>query len=305
LHSCDDLWNPAGGPLARSRVTQVLLLVSGGLLLLYIGALAILWKYQEQIVFQPPRDRAANAEAGARRVRYRSSDGIELFAYIVGECTPGTTLVLGFHGNADLSRWLIPWAATAVRETQACVMLPEFRGYDGIAGVSTYAGSALDARAALEYVRDSLGVPASNTVYYGHSLGAAIAAELTSVEPPRALVLHSPFSSARAMGARMVVPGVTTLWRFISRVHFDTIERVRRLSSPVWVAHGDRDVIIPARMGREVFAAAATKGELLIVNGAGHNDVPEVAGAPYWEWLRRAVSVRVPANSNLAAPAER
>ena len=42
-------------------------------------------------------------------------------------------------------------------------------------------------------------------------------------------------------------------------------------------------------MGREVFAAARRPGELLIVPGAGHNDVPEVGGRAYWTWLVRAI----------------
>jgi fermentation-respiration switch protein FrsA (DUF1100 family) len=58
----------------------------------------------------------------------------------------------------------------------------------------------------------------------------------------------------------------------------------------VWVAHGDRDLIIPVRMGREVFEAAAHRGELLIVPGAGHNDVADVGGRDYWRWLARAVA---------------
>ena len=96
------------------------------------------------------------------------------------------------------------------------------------------------------------------------------------------------------MARRMIVPGLGALWRVISRVHYDTIGRVRRLSSPVWVAHGDRDLVIPLRMGREVFAAAARRGELLIVRGAGHNDVDEVGGDAYWDWLRRACQVASP-----------
>jgi hypothetical protein len=28
---------------------------------------------------------------------------------------------------------------------------------------------------------------------------------------------------------------------------------------------------------------------LLLVRGAGHNDVRDVAGDAYWEWLRRAL----------------
>jgi uncharacterized protein len=269
-------------------VSYALSLVVLGLLLVYVGWLAALWRLQERIVFQPPTGVAAS-QVPARQLRYRASDGVELFAYVVGDCAPDGTAIIAFHGNADISRWFVPWATQVARETNACVVLPEYRGYDGIAGAPTYAGSQRDARAALDLVSNTLGVSAQNIVYFGHSLGTAIAAELAVEHPPRVLVLQSPFTSAREMARRMVVPGVTALWGFISRVHFDTIERVRALDRPVWVSHGDRDLIIPVRMGRDVFDAAAHKGELLIVRGAGHNDVPEVGGRDYWTWLRRAV----------------
>ena len=229
------------------------------------------------------------SELSARQVQYRASDGVALFGYLVGECSNNGPVILAFHGNADLSRWLVPWATGAARTTGACVMLPEYRGYDGIVGVPSYEASARDARAALAYVRDSMHVAPSRLVYFGHSLGTAIAAELAAIEPPRALVLQSPFSTARAMASRMFLPGLTAFWGLVSRVHFNTISRVRSLTAPVWVAHGDRDSIIPVSMGREVFDAAPVRGELLIVRGAGHNDVAEMGGADYWAWLERAV----------------
>jgi fermentation-respiration switch protein FrsA (DUF1100 family) len=196
---------------------------------------------------------------------------------------------MAFHGNAELARWLVPWASQVARAANACVMIPEYRGYDGLKGLPTYVGSAHDARAARAYARDTLGAGSRQTVYFGHSLGTAIAAELAASDPPRALVLQSPFSSARAMSQRLFVPWLTTFWGLISRVHFDTVARVRALDAPVSVAHGDRDGIIPISMGREVFAAARVPGELLIVPGAGHNDVASVGGRAYWMWLARAV----------------
>jgi pimeloyl-ACP methyl ester carboxylesterase len=255
------------------------------LALLYVCAVLLLWRFQEQIVFQPPSGVAAS-DVAARRVTYRAEDGIELFAFLVGECEGDAPFVLAFHGNADLSRWLIPWATQVAREAGVCVMLPEYRGYDG---VPSYAGSARDGRAALAFASDSLQIAPEQFVYFGHSLGTAIAAELAAIEPPRSLVLQSPFSSARAMSRRLFVPGVSAFFRLISRVHFDTNARVAALDVPVWVSHGDKDLIIPATMGREVFAAARQPGELLIVSGAGHNDVPEVAGRAYWTWLVRAI----------------
>jgi pimeloyl-ACP methyl ester carboxylesterase len=199
-------------------------------------------------------------------------------------------VLLAFHGNADLARWFVPWAEQVHRETNACIVIPEYRGYDGLTPSSTYASSAYDARAAYDYVRDTLGVSPEQIVFFGHSLGTAIAAELAAVAEPRALVLQAPFSTARAMAARMFLPGLTAFWRLISRVHFDTLSLVHTLAAPVWVSHGDKDLIIPVRMGREVFDAAAVKGELLIVPGAGHNDVAEVGGRDYWSWLRRALA---------------
>ncbi|HEY4132951.1 MAG TPA: alpha/beta hydrolase [Gemmatimonadaceae bacterium] len=267
---------------------HVFSLIVVGLGLLYFGLLVMLWAFQERVVFQPP-SRVAPADVDARRVEYRTADGVELFAYIVGDCSTASTVLLAFHGNADLARWFVPWAKRVLRETGACVVLPEYRGYDGLTPSPTYATSAYDARAAYDYVRNALGASPERVVFFGHSLGTAIATELASVAAPRALVLQAPFSTARAMGARMFLPGLTAFWRFVSRVHFDTLERVRTLNVPVWVSHGDKDLVIPVRMGREVFSAAAVKGELLIVPGAGHNDVAEVGGRDYWDWLRRAV----------------
>ena len=281
---------------------HVLSLAALGAVLLYAAVLAVLWRFQERIVFQPPSN-VPPESVSARQVRYRASDGIELFAYIVGDCTADGRAVLAFHGNADIARWFVPWAAEVSRRNGVCVMLPEYRGYDGIAGDPTYEGSSRDATAALAYLRDTLGVPLGNIAYFGHSLGTAITVELASAELPRVVILQSPFSSALEMGARMYLPGLSAFWSFVSRVHYDTLKRVRSLTVPVWVAHGDNDFVIPVSMGREVFAAALRKGELLIVQHAGHNDIPEVAGTAYWAWLGRALAA-LPVASIPAAPAE-
>jgi fermentation-respiration switch protein FrsA (DUF1100 family) len=267
-------------------VTYLLSLVALGIIV-YLGLLGTLWWFQERVVFQPPR--VPTLEVGARRVSFRAADGVELFAYVVGEVTPTNPVMLAFHGNADLARWFVPWAAEVARRTAACVVIPEYRGYDSLEGRPTYASSSLDSRAALDFVRSSLGVDPSRLVYFGHSLGTAIAAELAAAEEPRTLILQSPFTSARAMAARMFLPGLTLFWSAVSRVHFDTIARVRQVHCPVWVAHGSRDMIVPVRMGREVYEAAAVKGELLVIDAAAHNDVPDAGGDAYWNWLAAAV----------------
>jgi fermentation-respiration switch protein FrsA (DUF1100 family) len=269
-------------------VKHVLALVLLSLGVLYVGVIVLLWIFQEQVVFQPPRV-GPTAPESARKVHYRSADGVELFAYLVGDCPPGSALMIAFHGNADVARWFVPWASNATRATGLCVMLPEDRGYDGLAGSPSYAASALDAEAALDYARDTLGIAPGRLVLFGYSLGSAIATELAARVRPRTLVLQAPFTSVRDMSARMYVPGLRFMFDLITRVHFNTLSRVRTLSTPVWVAHGDRDRVVPIQMGKQVFDAAAHRGELLIVHGAGHTDLPEVAGSAYWSWLASAV----------------
>jgi len=69
-----------------------------------------------------------------------------------------------------------------------------------------------------------------------------------------------------------------------------TREVVSHLDVPVFIAHGKRDRVVPFRMGVEVYEAAKRKGQLLLVDNAGHNDVADVGGPDYWTWVKRALS---------------
>jgi pimeloyl-ACP methyl ester carboxylesterase len=250
-----------------------------------------LWRNQERVVFQPP-SLGAPDPAGARRVDVRAPDGNPTFAFVVSPAKTGPkpTVVLAFHGNADMAVWQVPWAQELSHRTGAVVVAAEYRGYAGVPGAPSYDAAANDARGALAYVRT---LAPGRVVLFGHSLGSAIATELAAEmkgDPPAALVLQSPFTSARDMAKRMLVPVISALWGRITRVHYDTKQVVQTLDVPVWVAHGSIDLTIPSRMGRDVSEASHKKGRLLIVSGAGHNDVAEVGGERYWQWISEAVT---------------
>jgi fermentation-respiration switch protein FrsA (DUF1100 family) len=258
-----------------------------------VGAIAIvwtilaltLWLRQDRIVFQPPRE--SLPPLPERRVDYPTADGATAFAYEIGTREPGKPVVLAVHGNADLARWFIPWAEELARRANVVVVVAEYRGYDGIPGPANGAGAEQDIRAALAWIRSTF-EPSTPVIYFGHSLGAALVADLAAFAAPRVLILQSPFSSARDMAKRMFVPGLTLFWPLLSRVQYDNVARVSGLDAPVWVAHGEQDVLIPVSMGRSVFAAARRQGQLLTVPRATHNDVDELGGEPYWAWIAAA-----------------
>lgn len=261
------------------RVTVALFVVA-----LILGALLLLWYTQERILFQPPELDEELTETG--RVSYEAVDGQRLAGFIIGDPEHAPGVLICFHGNADLSIRQLEWARLVVKHTGFAVFLAEYRGYLSLGGSPTYATTKLDARAAYDHVRIGLGVDRSHVAFFGHSLGSAIATELAEVHPPAALLLQSPFTSARAMARLIIVPPLTLVWRAISRIHFDTQRAVGDLEVPVSVAHGKRDRLVPVRMGVDVYNAAKRKGELLLVEQAGHNDVAYFGGDAYWNWLR-------------------
>jgi len=291
----------------RDRVLSFALFVAGIALAGLALLVGLVWWKQERIVFQPPGMAAdVTGYPAVRQVHYAAADGQQLFAYVVqpapagaagrveasngprSDGVPGVLLV--FHGNADLAGWCVPWGVEVARRTGWTVLLAEYRGYGGLPGIPTYEGAKLDARAAYAFARDSLGARPAEIAVFGHSLGSAVATELAADTQPAALLLQSPFTSARAMARMIITPPVAGLfWDVIARVHYDTEARVRTLDMPVHVVHGDRDLVIPVRMGRLVHAAARVPGALLIVRGAGHNDLPN-SGEAYWAWLGGALA---------------
>ena len=254
---------------------------------LLFGFLFLLWWSQERILFQPPRLDEPPLESG--RVHYNATDGQQLVGFVVGDPRTAPGVLLSFHGNADLAVWQLEWARRVERETQYAVFLAEYRGYMSLGGSPTYSNTKLDALAAHDHLVSAFGVDHARLAYFGHSLGSAVAAELAETRPPRALLLQSPFSSARAMARLIVSPPVVLVWKAVSRIHFDTRQAVSLLDVPVSVAHGKADRIVPFKMGVEVYEAAKRKGQFLLVENAGHNDVAEVGGDEYWAWLKAAL----------------
>ncbi|CAN5313202.1 alpha/beta hydrolase [soil metagenome] len=269
-------------------VRKVIPVFAAGAVVL-VAVVALLWWMQERIAYQPQGPPYPEAN-GVQRVDYRAVDGQPLFGYVVGDPASATGVVLAFHGNADLAAWQIPWAETIRSSTGYAVFLAEYRGYMGLPGRPSYTGIRLDAHAAHDFVTKSLKVDPKRIVLFGHSLGSAVAAELAAERAPRALLLQSPFTSSHDLARRMITLPIATLLRGVSRVPYDTRERVSATDAPVWVIHGARDMVIPSQMGRAVYEAGRYKGELVIVETAGHNDLGSSHGRDYWDWLHSALS---------------
>jgi pimeloyl-ACP methyl ester carboxylesterase len=280
-------------------LTLVIILI--GTLVLVIAMVGGVWWHQERIAYQPPTE-SPTPPSDVNRVEYVADDGQRLYAYVIDPPATPLGLLLAFHGNADLAAWQIPWAQEIARRTGWCVLLAEYRGYGGLNGAPTYLAVQQDARAAWRTAQEianvQIATPTPGFALFGHSLGSAVAVELAAevrVTHPgavTAIVLQSPFTTAREMARIVSTRPVQVLWKLIARVHYDTRARLDVIDAPVWISHGDRDWLVPVAMGRELFATARVPGELLIVRDAGHNDVDHIGSDAYWHWMSAALRAR-------------
>ena len=113
-------------------------------------------------------------------------------------------------------------------------------------------------------------------VYFGESLGSAIAVRLAVEHPPHAVILRSPFTSFIELG-RFHYPMLPVRW--ILRDRYPSIDRIAQIGCPLLVIAGVNDTIVPASQSRRLFEAARDPKRLVIVEGADHNDDELVAGA--------------------------
>lgn len=217
-------------------------------------------------------------------VRLAAEDGVELHGWFVPG--PGPATLIWFHGNAGNIGHRVEPLKLLREGLGTSIFLFDYRGYGRSAGSPSEAGLYRDAAAALEYVRGRPDVDGQRIVYYGQSLGAAVAAHLATQHPPCGLILEAAFPSVPYMArqAYWFLP----VWPFLDS-QYNTEEKLRAVRAPVLVLHGEHDSIVPVEASRRIFEAAAGPKRYHVVRGADHNDMFLTGGAEYYGAMRRLV----------------
>ena len=249
-----------------------------GLGVIVLAVLAIIWTLQRLLIYFPfgdVPDPQAIGLAGATPVTFETSDGLTLRGWFVARTRTPSHTVIVFNGNAGNRALRAPLADALTREGFA-VLLFDYRGFGGNPGSPTETGLRADARAARDYALTRPEADRAQLVYFGESLGSAVAVELAAEHPAAALILRSPFTSMADM-ARFHYSSLPVGW--LLRDRFAIIDRVAHVRSPLLIIAGDRDRIVPIEQTRRLYAAANEPKSLLIIPNADHNDLVLLAGA--------------------------
>jgi fermentation-respiration switch protein FrsA (DUF1100 family) len=250
---------------------------AGLVLLAVVTALpTAVWLLQRRLIYFPDTavPPAGSVLPGAKEITLRTEDGLALGAWHV---TPtradrGITVLL-MPGNAG-SRALRAPLARRLAAKGLAVLLLDYRGYGGNPGSPSEDGLIADARAARAYLVGH-GVPAERLIYFGESLGAAVATRLAAEQPPGGLVLRSPFPSLAAVGSQHY-PLLPV--RLLLRDRFPVTELIGHIRVPTAVVYGSADTIVPPEQSAAVAAAAGGPVWTTEVVGADHNDAALLEG---------------------------
>jgi fermentation-respiration switch protein FrsA (DUF1100 family) len=240
-------------------------------LAIFAGLLALLWFGQRRLIYFPVRDVPPPDAVGLdniEAVTFSTRDGLTLHGWFVPSARPASFTMIVFNGNAGNRAYRAEFAA-ALRARGLALFLFDYRGFGENPGAPTETGLAADARAARAYLATRPDVDLARLVYFGESLGAAVAVELATEHVPAALILRSPFTSMVDVG-RTHYPLLPV--GLLLRDRYPSIDRVPRLRCPLLVIAGDRDSIVPLEQSRRLYAAASPRKTLAIIEGADHND---------------------------------
>jgi fermentation-respiration switch protein FrsA (DUF1100 family) len=230
---------------------------------------------ERRLVYQPGA-RAVDVPNAAlalhqRSVTFRAPDSVSLTGWIVPAAHggPDAPWVLISHGNfGNIGYGGRPQFYAWFRDLGVNLFAYDYRGFGASDGAPSEAGLYTDAGAAYRYVTDSLHVPPSRIILFGHSLGTGVTIELARHVTAAGMIVEDAYTSVadRGQEAFPLLP-----IKLIAASRFASIEKVGGLRLPKLFLHARKDETIPIAHGRRVFAAAA-EPKTFVELDAGHAD---------------------------------
>jgi fermentation-respiration switch protein FrsA (DUF1100 family) len=221
------------------------------------------------VFFSPAREHVHTPEAyglAFEDVTAVTSDGVKLNGWYVPAPEARGTLLF-FHGNAgNISHRLD--SIEIFHRLGLSVFIVDYRGYGKSEGRRSIPGVTEDALSAWRYLTEERGVSPDDIVVFGRSIGGAVAMQLARYVTPRALILESTFSSLPEM---VPVPFLVPAARLVIGDVFNSAEIASKLNVPALFVHSPDDEVVPYRLGRRLYEAAAGDKTFVEISG-GHNE---------------------------------
>lgn len=204
---------------------------------------------------------------------------------------PDSPAILYFHGNGEIAADYDDVAALYLRQG-ITLLVTDYRGYGTSGGTPASTHLLADAVVLFDSLPRTLedhGLTPSRLYAMGRSLGSAAAIEVARHAGDRlaGLIVESGFADTFALLRRM---GLSLQGTGEERDGFGNAAKLSRVRAPTLIIHGQEDRLIPAADGQELYRrCGAADKRLLLIPGAGHNDLLFVRMRAYFDAIRAFV----------------
>jgi fermentation-respiration switch protein FrsA (DUF1100 family) len=253
-------------PTLKRLVYSALLIT----ILAYLGMFLFSYFYAEKIIFQPQ----PSSYRDTNQIIKLDSGGVKISAIYLPNPDARYTILYS-HGNAEDIGQLLS-TLEEIKGMGFSAFSYDYRGFGTSAGTSSEENAYRDGDAAYDYLVNNLGVPANRIIALGRSLGGAVSVDLAHRRELGGLIIESSFVSAYR-----VLTGIPLL----PFDKFKSISKIKNVRCPVLVIHGKNDEVVAFWHGEKLFREANEPKLSYWVEGAGHNNLYEVAGNGYEQAL--------------------
>jgi hypothetical protein len=239
--------------------------------LVYIGLAGVMMFAENRLLFFPTRYPVGNWKPPGLTIEdawFDASDGARLHGWFV-PCENPRAVILFAHGNGGNLTDRTDMLRVLHDRMRSSVMIFDYRGYGRSVGLPTEQGILADGRAARKWLAARAGIPESQIVMMGESLGGGVAVDLAATDGARGLILENTFSSLPDAAATHY-PWLPVHW--LMRAQLNSAKKIPNYHGPLLQVHGDSDQIVPFAIGKKLFDAANEPKQLVVIPGGGHND---------------------------------
>ena len=228
-------------------------LAVSSVVLAYFIIILFVYFYQRNLLYHPSENNYLNDKItfNYEEIFIETEKKIKLKSWFIKKDLNKFKTILIFHGNAG-NLFNRVYKLNELNKLDVNILLISWRGFSGNKGKPTEKNLYHDAEEAVKWLNNR-GAISKNIILYGESLGTGVATELGTSNAFGGIILESPFTSI-ANAAKIYYPYLPV--NIILKDRYDSIGKIKNITTPILIMHGKKDNIVPQKMGLELYEKA-------------------------------------------------
>jgi len=228
-------------------------LAVSSVVLAYFLIILFVYFYQRNLLYHPSENNYLNDKItfNYEEIFIETDKNINLKSWFIKKDLNKFKTILIFHGNAG-NLFNRVYKLNELNKLDVNILLISWRGFSGNKGKPTEKNLYHDAEEAIKWLNNR-GAISKNIILYGESLGTGVATELGTSNAFGGIILESPFTSI-ANAAKIYYPYLPV--NIILKDRYNSISKIKNITTPILIMHGKKDNIVPQKMGLELYEKA-------------------------------------------------